>query len=733
MKIKWTIAICVFALIAAKGFPSPAFPAQVLRAVRVEKGPKFDGILDDKVWELAIAFTDFKMAEPKPESAPTEKTELRILYDQDNLYLGIHCFDSEPAKISGQTMAHDAFEDEHVSDDLVRILLDPFLDKRNAYIFFINARGSRSEGLAYGQNYSLNWDGIWDARSRILEDGWSVEIKIPFKTISFNPNLDHWGLNVERYIPRKQEIIRLSGTTLDSFFFNAMEAAPVEGISGVKQGMGITFRPFGKASASNDYAPGSEAQQKLDGGFDVYKNFTPNLVGAFSYNTDFAETEVDERQINLTRFPLFYPEKRTFFLEGSEIFNFGTTAGFQYHTSFIPFFSRRIGLFEGSQIPVLFGTKLYGKMGNTSLGFLDVQTKKFSGLGLAGNNFFAGRIYQNILEESKVGMIFTNGDPAGGSNQLLGFDFTYNTSRFQGNKNFSTGFWSVYNWNKKKTGKPYGFGIKVEYPNDLWDLSLTYNYFGDALNPGLGFLPRNNVQSLNSGIVYSPRPEKGWFGKWVRQFNFMFEPQFYWDLNGRLETYEIMIIPFSAQTERGDRVEFNITPNRDVLPYNFEVAEGVTIPKDAYNFLRYGLEYSSPSHYALNVDVGYNFGQFYSGHLSEAEIGLSYTFKGYVSLGLSTNLIRGRLPQGNFNENAYQLKADFYLSPNLGLMNYLQYDDVSKNLGVNIRLRWQISPGNEVYLVYNKNWERRWDPLSRYSYIPLTEYGAVKIQLSIRP
>lgn len=729
MTKKWTGAICLCALLSLGGFSASAQLKQTLRAVRVDKGPKFDGYLDDKAWEQAVPFTDFKMAEPKPNSQPTEKTELRIIYDRDNLYLGIHSYDSEPSRISAKTMAHDAFEDEHSSDDLIRVLLDPFQDKRNAYIFFVNPRGSRSEGLAYGESYSLNWDGIWDARSRILKDGWSVEIKIPFKTISFNPRLEYWALNVERYIPRKQEIIRLAGTTLDSFFYNPNEASPLQGISGVKQGKGITFRPYGIASTTTDHELGLEAEQKLNGGFDIYKNFTPNLVGAFSYNTDFAETEVDERQINLTRFPLFFPEKRTFFLEGSEIFNFGTTSG--YHESFIPFFSRRIGLFEGNQIPVLFGTKLYGKMGNTSLGFLDVQTKRFSPFGLRSDNFFAGRIYQNIWAQSKVGLIFTNGDPSGGKNQLLGFDFTYSTSRFRGDKNLTVSLWSVYNWNEEKTGKPYGFGLGADYPNDLWDLSLTYKYYGDTLDPGLGFLPRKNIQMLSSGIAYSPRPQKGWFGKWVRQFNFMAFPTFYWDLDGRLETYEIMITPFSANAERGDRIEFFITPNRDVLPFDFEVSDGVVIPKGPYNFTRYGIEYGSPSYRPFSMDGGISFGQFYSGTLSEAEIELSYRYKGYVSLAFSSNFIRGRLPQGNFNENVYELKADFYLSPNLGLMNYIQYDDVSKNLGMNIRLRWEISPGNQIYLVYNKNWARIWDPHSRF--IPLQDHGVIKVQFSIRP
>ncbi len=337
-----------------------------LKALHVERGPIIDGRLQDEVWKKAEPFTDFRRVFPT-EGAPTETTELRVLYDDDNLFLGVFCHDSEPAKICGNTMAHDA-DDEGENDDNIKVLLDPFLDKRNAYIFFVNACGARSEGLAFGEHSSLNWDGIWDARSRSLEDGWSCEIRIPFKTISFKPDLPHWGINVERYIPRKQETIRLSGVKQDNFFNNAAEASPLEGLLDLKLGTGITFKPYGAARALQNHLQPGGTQYQWDGGFDIYKNFTPSFVGAFSYNTDFAETEVDERRVNLTRFPLYYPEKRTFFLEGSEIFNFGTTST----QSFSPFFSRKIGLYQGNQVPVIFGTKVFGRLGGTNLAFLDV-------------------------------------------------------------------------------------------------------------------------------------------------------------------------------------------------------------------------------------------------------------------------------------------------------------------------------------------------------------------------
>ena len=698
-----------------------ATPVQT--AVRVERGPDLDGRLDEEVWRQAPVFTDFRMVFPKTGN-PTEKTELRILYDEKNLYIGVYCYDSHPSKVCANSMAHDADEDAE-SDDVIKVLLDPFLDKRNAYIFYVSACGAKSEGLAFGEHSSLDWDGIWDARSDLLADGWSTEAKIPFKTISFKPGLAYWGINVERYIPRKQETIRMSGVGQDNFFNNPAEAAELRGIEGIELGTGVTFRPYGAARALREHFEPGGTEYQWDGGFDIYKNFTPNFVGAFSYNTDFAETEVDERRINLTRFPLYFPEKRTFFLEGSEILNFGTTSS----ESFAPFFSRQIGLHEGAQVPVVFGTKVFGRLGNTSLAFLDVLTAK--SFGLPRQNFVAGRVSQNILSESKVGIIFTDGTPTGERNTLAGFDLTYQTSRFRGDQNFLIGGWYVYNWNERKSGKHQGFGFKVDYPNDLWDIMTMYSYYGDSLDPGLGFLPRNGVQAWSMGINYMPRPEKGWVGQLVRQFFYELRFNYYWDLAGRLETRRFSLAPFNFHTESGEKFEANITSNRDVLPYDFEVSDGVVLPKGPYDFTNYRLEFKSSSHRAFEIELEQGFGEFYSGHLSETELGVALKYKGYATLGVSTNRVRGNLPQGRFNENVYEMKADFFVSPRLGLMNYFQYDDVSKELGINLRFRWEITPGNIIYFVYTKNWERRWDPMSRF--VPLEERGVFKIQLSIRP
>ena len=704
-----------------------------VKAVRVGQGPKIDGRLDDPVWQSAAPFTDFLQFEPLAGQAPTEKTELRILYDESNIYFGIRCSESEPKRISANTMAHDGGGSmgfmgfgrmpQAAADDIVRVLLDPFQDKRNAYLFYVNPLGARSEGLAYAGESSLNWDGIWEAKSRILEDGWEVEIRIPFKTISFRPGLTAWGINVERVIARKQETVRLSGTNRDSNFNNPMEAAVLEGIEGVKQGKGITLRPYGLVSALKGSLNSGTYDWKLDGGFDIYKSFTPNLVGAVSYNMDFAETEVDERRINLTRFPINFPEKRMFFLEGSEVFSFSSSV------SFMPFISRKIGLYQGRQVPVVFGTKLFGKIGDTNLAVLDAQTGESE--GLAGRNLFAARVVRNIFAQSKVGVIFTNGSPTGKRNSLAGIDFNYSSSRFLGNKNIMLAAWAAYNWNEKERGRHHAFGLRANYPNDLWNVQTTYAYYGDALDPGLGYLMRTAFQTGYVRVAYQPRPTSGWLDPLVRQFFFDASADYYWDLSGRLETSRLSASPLGFRTESGETFSFSITANHDVLPYDFEVAKGVVLAAGPYDFTSFRASINTATRRPVVLDLSFNFGDFYSGTYSETSIGLKVKINGTVNLSLDTDLVRGSLPEGRINQNVYQIKADFFLSPDLGLMNYIQYDDISRQLGWSSRLRWQVSPGNDIYLVFNKNWERRWDPMSRF--LPMEEKGVLKLCLSIRP
>lgn len=694
----------------------------VIKAFKSEQSPVIDGRLNEAVWNIAVPFSGLKMVEPTPGTDPTEKTEIRVIYDLKGMYFGIRCFDSEPEKIAANTMEHDKSEERN--EDQVSILIDPFQDKRSAYIFIINPKGARSEGFASGEHYNLGWDGLWEARCQTDSEGWSAEIFISFKTISFNPKLTSWGINIERYIARKQEIIRYSGISLNSFFSNPKEAGLLEGIDNIKQGSGVTFRPYAKVSRNDNKTDDIDPSKDLKGGFDIYKNITPNLVGAITINTDFAETEVDARRLNLTRFPLYYPEKRTFFLEGSDIFDFGSTSS----STFLPFFSRRIGLMEGEQVPLNWGTKLFGKISNTNIALLDVQsgTTEIT----PSTNMFAGRISQNIFDESKVGVILTNGSQSGKQNTLAGADFKYKTSRFMGGDNFSFDLWGAKNWNEAKGGNKDGFGIKIDYPNDLIDASVSYTFLGDSLDPGLGFLPRSAYHSLSTSFNYMPRFEKGWIGSVVRQWFFELRMNNFWNLSGDLESRRIFTAPVNLLTESGEHIEFNVIPNREVLPLDFEVSEGIVIPKGDYSFVNYRFEVNTASYRKAQLDFSYSFGEFYDGHYNDIETGVSLKLDGYATMEVGANLVRGNLPQGNFSENVYFSRINLYITPDLGITNYIQFDDITNQMGYNGRFFWQIRPGNTIYLVYNNITERLFDPEKRFQ--ATEDQVLFKVQMSIR-
>jgi hypothetical protein len=699
----------------------------IVEATRIQSGLHLDGMLQEEVWQQAKPFSAFRMVEPNPDETPSERTELRVVYDSEALYLGITCYDSEPGKIKSNTLAHDVFDEDVRSNDLLRIILDPIQDRRNAFLFAVNASGARSEGFALGEHCTLNWDGLWNAECHVDQQGWTAEIQIPFKTLMFKNGLTHWGINVERYIPRKLETIRLAGPTPDRHFFNPTEAGVLTGIAQIQQGNGLTVRPYGRLAEMREGFSHSKRSNERDGGIDVYKYFTPNLVGAVSYHTDFAETEVDDRQINTSRFPLLYPEKRAFFLEGSNIFEFGPNG-----MNFYPFFSRTMGLYKGSPVPIRYGARLFGKLGHTNLAFLNVNTDVRQELNLSDQQLFAGRISQDLWAESRIGLIATYGNPSGkGRNSLIGADFRYLTSQFREDKNFSVDTWYVHNQNARKNGQHYAYGCKIDYPNDLWDMNLTFNHYGDALEPALGYIRRTAASGISSNIQYMPRPESGMWGDLIRQWFFWLSGSEYWDLSGQLETRYMSISPFSARTEGGHYFGLYIGRDVDVLKEPFQVAESVAIPAGRYDFGYAAIEYSSPSFWPVVFSSEFRYGDYYSGQMQNTELELKYRYNGNLNLGVQYEWIHGDLDQGEYDERVYQMRCDLYLSSRLGLLNYFQYDDVSRLLGANIRFKWELTPGNLLYFVYNKNWEKRYDPRSRF--LPIDEKAVFKVQLTLRP
>lgn len=406
----------------------------------------------------------------------------------------------------------------------------------------------------------------------------------------------------------------------------------------------------------------------------------------------------------MTRFPLFFPEKRSFFLEGSDIFEFGFGLG----RDIIPFFSRRIGLFDGNEVPLKVGAKINGRINKTSFGGMIMHTGevKDETMPLADATMSVFRVKQNIFKESSIGYIGTFGDPLSrGESWTQGVDFTYQTTSFRGNKNFLVGVSGMYVHRAELDGDPSALAIKIDYPNDLWDVAATYLRIGDAFDPALGFVPRKAINSYRLGGTYGPRPQ--W--KWVRQMRNQIFGTYITDLDGNWESYRVFTAPINWRLESGDRIEINWVPQGERLPQPFEIADGVVIPEGGYHFVRYRLEAQLAAKRKLNGQLTWWFGTFYQGHLNEFEATLNFNPAKILTFEFIGTRNIGRLPFGDFDQTLVGLRVRLNVTPNLQLNSFLQYDTESDGLGVNARLHWIFHPQGELFFVFNHNTIKRLD------------------------
>ncbi len=686
-----------------------------LRVPKLHGKIKIDGKLNEPIWEKAAKIPYLTQQQPMENSPATEKTEVYVFYDENYLYIGVKCFDSEPDKIIAYQMNRDFRTRD---DDMVEVLIDPFNDRRNAYVFAVNPNGAKFDGLVMNnsERVSREWDGIWYAGASRDNRGWYVEMAIPFKTITFNPKTDQWGFNVRRNIKRKMEVDYWASPFYQVYFTKVAEAGYLVGIKGIKQGKGIDVRPYGLFGEQKEEETASD-ELTYNAGLDVFYNITPALKASLTYNTDFAETEVDERRINLTRFPLFYPEKRRFFLEGSDIFSFSGANPF----SFIPFYSRRIGLVEGKQVPILGGAKITGRAGAYNIGILDIATKDWD--DIQGRNFFVARISRNLWDESLIGFIFTNGNPVGDEkNSLFGVDFKYSTSKFLKNKNLIAVGYYLRSFSSER-GDDSLFGAFIDYPNDIVDNYISFVQIGENFYPALGFVMRTGIRRLHIGLSYNPRVNK----KLVRQFFFELRGTVTTDLQGNLVEWRLFTAPLNMVTESGEHIEFNYMPYFDYLDYPFEVYEGVIIPPGKYTMDRFRFEVNTSRKRAWVFDLSARFGEYYTGHALTLETGLELKPSKHLRLQVIREGNYVRLPEGNFNAQVIQIKLDFYISPKIYLQNYIQYDDISRSWGINSRFRWIIKEGNDLFLVFNQGWG---NPLDRWAV--LYRKAEVKLQYTFR-
>ena len=704
--------------------PVPAEPP-IVSAGALDGAIRLDGILDEPGWQQAGVIADLAQQSPHPNEPTPFHTEVRVLADSRYLYFGITCIDPEPARITVHTMRRDG---NMLGDDTISIVLDTVHDHRTGYFFEFNAAGARLDGLISDPNAdspSLDWDGIWDVATRRTETGWTAEVALPVQTIRFSRSTGQWGFNIQRYVARERLTVRWTGTTLDANLLDMRRVGNLEGIEGLSQGWGLTVSPYASGQHQIDHVMDHSFTQG-QAGVDVGYHATSQLDGVLTINPDFAEIEADTLQVNLTRFALFFPEKRPFFTEGANHFDFGL----DLQDQFIPFYSRRVGLFDGRIIPITAGVKTVGRAGPWGVGALDVQTRDTS--AAPGTNLAAGRTTYDVNENLRVGAIGTNGSPDGRtSNTLAGADAVWQTSTFHGDKNLAFALWGARSFGETGSGQREGWGLKFQYPNDLWNLQASFKDFGDALDPALGFLLRPGTRQYTSYMAYQPRPSGGIFSG-VRQFFFELEPEWITNLNGETETWRVFMAPLNFRTQAGDHYEANYAPEFERLSAPFEVARGVVIPPGSYRFDRFRIDIASSDSRPLSVGGTGWFGRFYDGKLTQVLAFVKWTEgSGHLQLDLSAENDFGYLPQGNFIFRLWQLKTIYAFNPNLILAAFFQYDSEAENLGMNARIRWTIRPGRDLFVVWNRGWKHPISDGSPYFLSPETDQFVVKLRWTL--
>jgi len=684
------LVVCAYAM-PARAQSTGAPPS--LRVGVLPPDLRLDGMLNEPAWASAPAIENLTMTEPTEGATPTGRTRVQALASSRAIVFGIVCDDPDPRGIVSYTKQRDGAMS---AEDHIEIVLDTFRDGRSGYTFWVNPGGARYDGLINpgGSDVNSNWDGIWEAATRRTDAGWTAEIRIPIQTMGFKPGLTAWNFNIQRRIQRRQETDRWASPVRDYKITQMSRAGLLTDLPDFDLGLGLTVRPSVVAGGGRP-TPDSALSGDGHASLDVTKHVGANLLASASANTDFAETEVDTRQTNLTRFSLYFPEKRTFFLEGSDIFQFGVGLG----SDMVPFFSRTIGLVSGQQVPIWAAGKLNGRVGQTNLGAVVAHTGAVDGVATA-TTMGAVRVKQNVFRESSVGAIATFGDPTGKSGSwLAGGDFTYQSSHFRGDKNFLVGLWGLMTNRTGAKGDQTAAGFRVAYPNDLWNVSLTYMRIGDRFQPALGFVPRPGVQSFSLVGEYDPRPNF-WH---IRQMFNEFEVVAVTDLRGQWESYRVFLAPVNWRLESGDRVEVNVRPTGEQLQAPFEIADGVVIPAGPYHWMRYRLEAGSAAKRQLSGQATWWFGGFYDGRLDQTLLTLSWNPTALFTFSLSGERDIGRLKEGRFDQTLVGMRTKINVSPNLQVSSFVQYDTDTCAIGTNTRLRWTFHPFGDLFVIYNHN------------------------------
>jgi hypothetical protein len=709
------------------GPPPPVAPAVVsrdehgrvtLRATRIPEPLVLDGKLDEPYYRDVPAISDFIQQEPHEGEPATERTEVWVFFDDKNIYVSARCWDSHPEKMVINEMRRDNFN--IFQNENVTLVLDTFYDRRNGFFFQTNPLGAlRDQAVSdEGQSNNQDWNTVWDVKASVFDRGWVVEIEIPFKSLRYKAGREQvWGFNLRRSVRWKNEESFLAPIAASHRFrgiYRFSDAATLVGIQSPVGSRNLELKPYGIATLITDNDIEKPVQNDVDGdaGIDLKYGITEALTADFTYNTDFAQVEEDQEQVNLTRFSLFFPEKRDFFLEGQGIFAFG---GVQLRgggrnrpgdegqdLTPILFFSRRIGLTDDGVDPILAGGRVTGRMGQYRVGALNIQTRGIEGdEDVLPTNFSVFRLRRDVLRRSDIGVLATyrNTSPTenGLSNGLLGVDGNFS---FYENVRINT-YYAVTRTELSDGGTLGGdessYRAQFEYGGDKYGLQLEQLKVGESFKPELGFLRREAFERSFAQARFSPRPRSI---PSVRRFVFQGELDYIEGLpTDRVETRRFQGA-FQTEFESGDETNVEFNRQYEYLPEEFEISEGVILPVGGYDYRDMRFVYQFGPQRIVPGFVSFRTGTFFDG--DRKEVGYSgrveVSSKFSVEPALSFNWID--LPEGAFVTELLSTRLNWTLSPRMLVAGFIQYNSSNDSLSTSVRLRWEYEPGSDLFVVY---------------------------------
>jgi hypothetical protein len=696
------LAFAVIAPVAASDQTSRERPA--VHATRATDAPKIDGILDEAVWQTATPIEAFIQQEPSEGQAATDRTEVRVLYDTKHIYIGVHAHASEP--VIATEMRRDA--DRLFDEDNFQVIIDTFHDSRNGYMFLTTPLGAKLEQQVFDEgegggrgttsNVNRNWDGVWDTAARIVSDGWTAEISIPVNTVRFTPSEEQtWGINFERNIRRKNESVFWSPIPKAYSLTRVSMAGELRGLRGLNLGMDLKLKPFVLGGVHDFETSRTVASTSAlhDIGLDARYGVTAGLNLDVTVNTDFAQIEVDEQQVNLTRFGLFFPEKRDFFLENSNLFTMGTGSAFSstpVQTDL--FFSRRIGLSESGQpIPIFGGARLAGKSGRNNIAMLDIQTDE--AFGRPGDNFFVSRYSRDVFQRSRVGALFVNKESVGGSahyNRTMGVDANLALSR-----NLQINSFLAKTATPGREGRDMSFYGRIAYRDPNWNLWLNYLDVQDNFNAEAGFVQRTGIRTTKAYFSPTPRPKKGN----IKLMEPMYVLTYTTDQDNRLigRLHHLM----HGTTLRDDSfINVIYQRNLDVLDLPFRIRPTVTIPAGAYNMDEWVFTYNTSPGKRFYSRLSFSPNDFYGGNKNTTTAAGGIRATSQFSAELQYNRNDVDMPWGKFLVNLTTLRVDYTFSPRMTIRSLTQYNSSTHEISNNIRYNFIHRPGSDLYIVYNE-------------------------------